>query len=169
MSQATTASFIRKTGIIAAIFNIVLNPFFAWLSNMGMAEVPLAAGGGLAMDTALTCLIMSFLISLFVSADTRRALKTGQLIVANGQPACAGGLLCRLPGRPWLFGLLVGLGAAIVVTPFMVGLFYLLGVESFSFIAFALFKAIYTPLLAYVVARWVILRKLALARSATVL
>ena len=138
-------SFIRKNGVTAGIFNLVLNPFFAWLSNREMADVPLA--GAVVVDTVITCFIMSLLVTLFISADTRRAVKAGVLETA-GQGLQAGSLLRRLPGRPWKLGLLLGLAVAVVVTPCLVGFF-------------AVLKAVYTPIVAYAVARWVILRQVA--------
>ncbi len=152
-------SFIRKTGVIAGIFNLVLNPFFAWLGNMDMADVPLI---GVALDTAITCVIMSFLVALFISADTRRALKSGPL-VAMEHPFRVGCLLRLLPVRPWQLGLLLGFAAAVVVTPWLIGFFYLFGLTAFSFPAFALLKAVYTPPVAYAVARCTIMRQIASA------
>jgi len=150
--------FIRKTGVMAGIFNFVLNPLFAWLGNMAMADVPLT---GIAVDTAITCILMPLLVGLFISAETRRALEAGILETAGPPCTRAGRLLRHLPDRPWKLGLLLGLVAAAVVTPCLVGLFSVFGVTSLSFFAFALLKAVYTPLLAYAVARWVILRQLA--------
>ena len=155
----TAENFIRKTGVTTGICNLVLNPFFAWLSNMDRADVPL---GSIAVDTAITCVLMSLLVTLFTSADTRRALKAGTL-ARDGQPPQAGKLLCRLPERPWKLGVLLGLAFAAVVTPCLVGLFSVSGINSLSFFAFAAFKAVYTPPVAYAVARWVILRHLAAA------
>jgi hypothetical protein len=149
-------SFLRKTCVTTGIFNLVLNPFFAWLSNLSMEDVPLA---GAAVDTAITCLAMAFLISLFISAETRRALTAGSLATEDQNPRIAGPLH-RLPGRPWQLGLVLGLAAALVVTPWLMGLFSLFGVSSFSFFAFVLLKAVYTPLAAYALARLVILRRL---------
>ncbi len=148
--------FIRRTGVTAGIFNLVLNPLFSWLSNMEMPDVPLA---GAAVDTAITCFIMSLLVTLFVSADTRRVLKTGTLEITGRFPQ-AGSPLRRLPGQPWKLGLVFGLAAAVLVTPCLIGAFALFGVALFSFSAFALLKAVYTPLVSYAVARWVILRQL---------
>lgn len=153
-------SFIRKTGATAGIFNLVLNPFFAWLGNMEMADVPLV--GAAAVDTAITCMAMSLLVTLFVSADTRRALKGGNLETSE-RSLRAGRLLRGLPVRPWKLGLFLGLAVTVVVTPCLVGLFSALGVVSFSFFTFALLKAVYTPFAAYAVARWVILRQVAVA------
>lgn len=152
-------NFIRKTGVTAGVFNLVLNPLFSWIGNLEMADVPLS---GVAVDTSITCLVMTLLVTMFTCADTRRALKAGNLETA-GLPPRSGGLLRRLPVRSWKLGLLLGLAAAVVVTPFLTGLFSTLGVASFSFFAFALLKAVYTPLMAYAVARWTILRQLAAA------
>ena len=153
----TIENFIRKAGVTAGIFNFVLNPFFAWLSNMDRADVLL---GSIAMDTTITCILMSLLVTLFISADTRRALKAGTF-VRDGQPFQTGGLLCRLPSRPWKLGILLGLAFAVVITPCMLGLFSVFGISSLSFFVFAALKAVYTPLVAYTVARWTILRHLA--------
>jgi hypothetical protein len=152
--------FIRNTGVTAGIFNFVLNPLFAWLGNMAMADVPLT---GVAVDTAITCILMSFLVALFISAGTRRALEAGILEAAEHPRTRTGRLLRHLPDRPWKLGLVLGLVAAAVVTPCLVGLFSVFGVTSLSFFAFALLKAVYTPFLAYAVARLVILRQLAAA------
>ncbi len=157
-------SFIRRTGVTAGLFNFVLNPLLAWLGNRSRAEVPLTGAGSAAVDTVITCLILSFLVTLFISADTRRALRTGTLETGGRLPR-TGPLLGRLPGRPWQLGLILGLVAALVVTAGLVGLSAAFGVTSFPFLAFALLKAGYTPLLAYVVARWVILRQLTAAAA----
>ena len=155
----TLDNFILKTCVTAGIFNLVLNPFFAWLSNMDRVDVP---RGSMAVDTVITCILMCLLVTLFTSADTRRALKAGSL-ARDGQPPRACGLLCRLPSRPWKLGILLGLAFAAVVTPCMLGLIAVSGISSLSFFAFALLKAVYTPLVAYAVARWTILRHLAAA------
>ncbi len=149
-------SFIRKAGLIAGSCNIVLNSLFSWLGNMAMADVP---QGSAAVDTVITSMIMSLLMSLFISADTRRALKAGT--IALSAPAHgAGRLLRRLPARPWKLGLLLGLAVAVVLTSCMMGLFSLLGVAALPFFAFLSIKVVYSMLLGYAVARWVILRQL---------
>lgn len=149
-------SFIRKSGLIAGGCNIVLNSLFSWLGNMAMTEVP---QGSAAVDTVITSMVMSLLMSLFISADTKRALKAGT--VAMAAPAhSAGRLLRRLPARPWKLGLVLGLVVAVVLTSCMMGLFSLLDVTALPFFAFLSIKVVYSMLLGYVVARWVILRQL---------
>lgn len=156
--------FMHKTGIVAGAFNIVLNPAFAWLANTRMADVPLTGGDSVAVDTAFTCIILSVLVSLFITAETRKALASGAIANTPDAPR-PGRILSRVSSRAWILGLGIGAGAAVLVMPYTVGLFYLFGVETMPFSAFVVFKAVYTPLLAYAVARWVIVRQLAAARA----
>ncbi len=99
-------------------------------------------------------------MALFTVAGVRRDLQAGRLSATEGYPR-AGRLLSHLPKQVWALGLLVGLGVALVFTPFTFGLFSALGFSGLSFAGFALFKAVYTPLVGFVVTRWVILRQLA--------
>ena len=149
-------NFIRKAGLMAGSCNIVLNSLFSWLGNMSMADVQ---QGSAAVDTVITSIIMSLLMALFISADTRRALKAGTIALPIPDLS-AGRLLRRLPARPWKLGLLLGLGVALVLTSCMMGLFSLFGVTALSFFAFLSIKVVYSMLLGYAVARWVILRQL---------
>lgn len=149
-------NFIRKAGLIAGCCNIVLNSLFSWLGNLSMADVPL---GSAAVDTVITSMIMSLLMALFISVDTRRALKAGT--IALSVPAHGSGrLLRRLPARPWKLGLLLGLAVAVVLTSCIMGVFFLFGVTALSFFAFLSIKVVYSMLLGYAVVRWVILRQL---------
>ena len=123
---------------------------------MAVADVP---QGSAAVDTVITSMVMSLLMSLFISADTRRALKAGTIpMVAPAHSA--GRLLRRLPVRPWKLGLALGLVVAVVLTSSMMGLFSLLGVKALPFFTFLSIKVVYSMLLGYAVARWVILRQL---------
>ena len=152
-------SFIRTQGIICAAINMVLNPVIAWLGNRQMEFMPLAGGGSMVVDTAITSVVLSLLVALFTASGVRKALQTGQIQVTEGSPR-AGRLLLHLPRKAWALGLLLGLGVACVLTPLTYGLFHALGFSGLPFAGFALFKAIYTPPLGFAVTRWVILRQL---------
>ena len=149
-------NFIRKAGLMAGSCNIVLNSLFSWLGNLSMTDVQ---QGSAAVDTVITSIIMSLLMALFISADTRRALKAGTIALPISDLS-AGSLLRRLPARPWKLGLLLGLAVAVVLTSCMMGIFFLFGVTALSFFAFLSIKVVYSMLLGYAVARWVILRQL---------
>jgi hypothetical protein len=152
-------AFIRTQGIICAVINMALNPVVAWLGNRQMNFMPLAGGGGIVVDTAVTSIVLSLLVALFTAAGVRRALENGHLKTTAGSPR-AGRLLSRLPRQAWILGLLLGLGVACVLAPLTFGLFQAIGVLGLSFPRFALFKAIYTAPLGFVLTRWVILRQL---------
>ena len=151
--------FIRKTGIIAGICNIVLNSLFAWSGNTAMTDVPT---GSIVVDTVITCIIMSFLMTLFISADTRRSQKAGA-IEPLGPHLSRCRLLPRLPVRPWKLGLVIGFTVAALVASCLIILLSLLNITSLSFFVFVSLKAVYSMLVGYLVARWVILRQLAAA------
>jgi hypothetical protein len=152
-------SYIRTQGIICAAINMVLNPVVAWLLNRQMDFTPLAGGGSIVVDTAITSIVLSLLVALFTASGVRKALQTGQIQITEGSPR-AGRLLLHLPKKAWALGLLLGLSLACVLAPLTFGLFHALGYSGLHFAGFALFKAIYTPLLGFVVTRWVILRQL---------
>jgi len=158
MSEAVRA-FIRSQGIGAAVGNIVLNPAFAWLGNRELAFTPLTGGGSIVVDTAITSVIMPLVVTLFVASGTRREIEAGRI----GNPAGSSSgwsLLSWLPRQGWALGLTIGVVVALVVTPLTFILFSLLGVAGLPFVWFAIFKAVWTPLVAFVVARWVVLRQL---------
>ena len=150
-------NFIRKTGMIAGSCNIVLNSLFSWLGNRAMEDT---SPGLVAVDAAITCVIMSLLMTLFISADTRRILKAG-ILQPSASHSRAGILLLRLPVHPWKLGMVLGLAVALVIASCLAGLASLFGVASFSFFTFIALKAVYSLLLSFVVARCVILRQLA--------
>ncbi|MGA9754101.1 MAG: hypothetical protein WBV23_03065 [Desulfobaccales bacterium] len=152
-------SYIRTQGINCAVINMVINPVVAWLGNRQMEFMPLSGGSGIVVDTAVTSIVLSLLVALFIASGVRQALHAGTLNTTDGSPR-AGRLLTHLPRKAWALGLLLGLGVACVFTPLTFGLFYALGFSGLSFWGFALFKAIYTAPLGFVVTRWVILRQL---------
>ena len=157
--MATVDSYIRTQGISCAVINMVLNPVVAWLGNRQMSFMPLSGGNSIVIDTAVTCIVLSWLVALFTASGVRRALRTGILKATDGFPH-AGRLLSHLPRQAWALGPLLGLGIGCVLTPLTFGLFHALGFSGLPFAGFALFKAIYTAPLGFVVTRWVILRQL---------
>lgn len=103
--------------------------------------------------------LLSLLVAMFTTSGVHQALHRGQIKATDGSPR-AGRLLSHLPRQAWSLGLLLGLGIACVLTPLTFGLFHALGFSGLPFVGFALFKAIYTGPLGFVVTRWVILRQL---------
>ena len=150
-----THSYIQTQATISAIINMIVNPAVSWLGNRDMQVTPLT---GVAMDMAITCLVMSTLIALFVTLGLKRALKSGN-IKAN-DAASTSGVLARLPRSWWVVGLTLGLGCAIVLVPFSLGLFTLFGLSELPFWGLVILKILYPGTVAFAVTKWVILRQL---------
>ena len=55
--SASVRSYIRSTGMGAAVPNMVINPAIAWLLNRQMEFVPLTGDGGMIVDTAITSVV----------------------------------------------------------------------------------------------------------------
>jgi hypothetical protein len=151
-------SYIRSQGLACAVINVVLNPAIAWLGNRQMAFVPLSGENSIVVDTAVTSIVLPLLVSLFVTPAARRGLRAGQITGSDVVP-WEGRVLSRLPVQAWSFGLLIGIVAAVILTPLIFGAFRMMGASGLPFAAFALLKAAYTPTLGYLVTRWVILRQ----------
>ncbi|MGB8143906.1 MAG: hypothetical protein WCF05_01810 [Chromatiaceae bacterium] len=147
-------SYIRIQASVTAIINMIVNPLVSWLGNQARDPTAIVS---VAVDMVMTCLIMSTVIALFISAGTQKALRAGTL---DARYQARWGALARLPKSGLLFGLSVGIGSAVVLVPLTFWLFNLFGVEAIPFWGLAGFKVIYTGILAYLVTQWVIQRQL---------
>lgn len=147
-------SYIRTQASVTAVINMIVNPLVSWLSNPARATTAIPS---VAIDTIITCLIMSTVIALFISAGTRKALRAGKL---DAYHQARWEALAHLPQSGLLFGLLVGIGAALVLVPLVLGFFKLFVVGELPFWGLVAFKVIYTGTLAYLVTQWVIQRQL---------
>jgi uncharacterized BrkB/YihY/UPF0761 family membrane protein len=159
-----THSYIRTQATISAIINMIANPAISWLVNRDMQATPLT---GVAVDTTITCLVMSTLIALFTTSALERALKSGSIKAHDDAPRA--GMLSRLPHAWWALGPSLGFGFALVLVPLSVGFFALLGLSELPFRGFAVLKILYPGAMAFAVTRWVIVRQLqAAARLSSV-
>ena len=148
-------SYILIQGTIAAVLNAIINPALAWLLNRKMEFVPL---GDVAVDTAITCVVLSLLVALCVTAGVRREVIAGRL-ESTGEMAGREGWLHHLPAKSWALGLVIGACAAAVLVLLVLAVFRLAGLPGLSFPGFAVLKIAYTGLMGYAVTRWVILRQ----------
>jgi len=161
----SVTSYIRTQGTITAILNVVINSLITWLSHRRTGFVPVTGNGSMTIDVFVTSVVLSLLVSLFISKGVRRDLDAGRVSTADGRPG-AGRVLSRLSARWWVLGLLLGLGAAVVATA-VLWLLGALGLSGLPPAGFVLVMAVYTGLLGYAVTRWVIVRQLAEPRAGT--
>lgn len=155
----TLQAYIRTQAGITAAANAVINPLLAWLGNRSMDVVALRGGNSILLDTAITSVVLTLLVTLFVASGVRRDLSAGRLKDSE-RVTRPRRLLARLPRRAWALGLSLGFRVALILTPVTFAIFTMLGLSGLSFPAFALFKLVYTAALGFVVARWVILREM---------
>jgi hypothetical protein len=161
MAGTPAAAYVRNQATAAALVNVVLNPLIEWVLNGEKGFQPFWGSAGVVFNVALTSIILSVLVALFAARGVRHELAAGR--IATGDKAVrAPRLPSRLPGRAGWLGLLLGIGAAAVVaTAFW--LLHLVGVSGLSIGGLLILKAVYCGVLAFVVARWTILRQLVAA------
>ena len=152
-------SYIQAQGVACAVINAVLNPAIAWLGNRQMAFVPLSGDNSIIVDTAVTSIVLSLLVSLFVTPAAHREFRAGRL-TGSATVSWERGVLAHLPSNAWSFGLLMGVVAAAIITPLMFVTFRMLGSAGVSFAGFIVLKAVYTAALGFAVTRWTILRQM---------
>lgn len=157
-SSSTFGAYVRRQSRIAGLVNVVLNPLLAWLAYRRVDFLPLWAGRGVVVDLAVTSVILSLLVALFMTNGLRRDLGAGRVVPPADGPR-AGPVLARLPGGAWSLGLLLGVTAAGVAVA-ACGLLHALGESGVPLSVYLLAKAVYCGVLGYVVARWVLLRRL---------
>lgn len=155
--------YIRMQEIGPVIGNLIINPLLAWLANPKMESITLFGDHSVIIDTAITSIVASLLVTMFAASGVRRDLKAGRVAVPEGFPPAQSPLF-RLPQKSWTLGLVFGICIAAVLVPTFWSVFRLCNITRTSFGTFLVIKAVYTGVLGFVVARWAILRELAANR-----
>ena len=163
MAAVPAAAYVRVQATVAALVNVVINPAIDWLSNRGEDALPVWSSDGMVINFIATSLILSVLVALFVTLGVRHELRTGRIILPDDSVSVPR-WLTRLPGRGWLLGLLIGATAALLVVA-VAFLLHESGVQTLPLGWLLPAKAAFAGVLAFVVARWVILRQLAPVRA----
>ena len=96
-------SYIRAQGTVCAVINAALNPAIAWLGNRQMKFVPLSGGNSIVVDTVVTCIVMSLLVSLFVTPAARKQFRAS-LPPESDTNFVGSGVLAHFPRKAWSFG-----------------------------------------------------------------
>ncbi|MDD2614571.1 MAG: hypothetical protein PHH67_07180 [Methanosarcina sp.] len=135
---------------------MVVNPILAFLINRNAESVSLS---GIIVDTIITSIVMTWLVTVFSAADiNRQLLRAGRF--KNENLPKSGPVLSRLPRKGTLLGAALFICTVLVMVTLTVSVFYLFGITELSVDRLALFKLIYTGPVAYVVARLAIIRQL---------
>jgi hypothetical protein len=134
---------------------MVVNPILEFLINRNAESVSLS---GIIVDTIITSIVMTWLVTVFSAADINRQLRAGRF--KNENLPKSGPILSRLPRKGRLLGTLLFICTVLLMVTLTVSLFSLLDITELSVYRLALFKVIYTGPVAYVVARLAIIRQL---------
>ncbi|HII02146.1 TPA: hypothetical protein HA351_11045 [Methanosarcinaceae archaeon] len=155
VSLSSIDSYIQKQALAAALINMVVNPLLAFLINRNVDTVALS---GILVDTIITSIVMTWLVTVFSAADINRQLRAGHFKDENlPQP---GPILSRLSRRGALLGTVLFSCTVLIMVTLTVSMFSLFGIAELSVDRLALFKVIYTGPIAYVVAVLAIIRQL---------
>lgn len=148
-------SYIHKQSLAAALINMVVNPLLAFFINRSVDSVALS---GIIIDTIITSIVMTWLVTVFSAADINRQLRTSRFKSENLPHP--GTILSRLPRRGVLLGTVLFVFAVLIMIILTVSISSLFGIKELSVERLALFKLIYTGPIAYYVARLAMLRQL---------
>lgn len=145
-------SYVRTQATVAGAVNFVVNPAIDWIAMRHKGPQPVWGASGLVVNFAVTSLILSTLVGIFVAMGARRERRAGRL---EHHPGVAPRWL---PQPGWLAGLTVGAAAAVLVVA-VSWLLHQAGVTTLKLPGLMLVKAVYSGVLGFTVARWVILRQ----------
>ena len=122
----------------AAVVNFVVNAALAWLLFRHSPSVALYASPGIAIDTAVTALVLPPLTALVAGFVVRLRVVRGEL---PPLPSFAVRESAWSRRSLWLRGTLLGVGAVLLLAAPTVAGFALLGVDQLSRASFICFKA----------------------------
>jgi hypothetical protein len=136
-------AYIRIETVVAAAFNFFINGMIAALVYHKADYVPTDAIS-ICIDLVLTCLLMFILCACFCRASLKRTKTAGLLEGGSALLRRAG----RLLRYSLLYGFVLGILAAIILSAVTVPLFTLLGIYALPFDWYVVLKVLFTALLA---------------------
>lgn len=152
--MAATAAYVRTQAVAAGVVNVVLNPVIEWVLNRAKGFQPFWGSDGVAVNMAVTSVVLSVLVAVFAARGVHHELAAGRI---TRLPASQG--LSRLPSRAGWLGLFLGVGAASAAAV-VFWLLNLAGLDGMPFWALLVLKAGYCGALGYLVSRVTMLRLL---------
>jgi hypothetical protein len=133
---------IKIHAIISAAFNFFINGMIAALIHH-KADTVSADTADIAIDLIITCISIFILTALFSGANVRQANTAGTLETASRTIRFLSGLF----RRPILFGVLLGIVAAVFFFGITAPVFALLKIRTLPFGVYVALKCAFTALL----------------------
>ena len=147
--SAKAKAHLRHEAIVGGVSNTVFNGLIAWWLLKDGAPLTWSGNNSFVVDIFATAFILPFIVALIVIPIHKRKLGKGAIAVMDfGTDTPIQSWVNRLPvstlGNAFWFGV-VGMG---LVAPIPLLGFYLVGVEQFSPLHYAMFKGLWAGLMA---------------------
>lgn len=140
---------IQREVILNGVLNVVINGGIAWLLFKQLSEVPMWGEHGFGLDLIVTACILMFLLTLIVFLLHRSKVAKGKISAqAWDTKKPLHRLLQGLPQTPLLIALIFGGLGLFVIAPLTLLALTVLGINTFSPMDFALFKAVWAGVIA---------------------
>ncbi len=138
VSAAHRRYLFVEQGIGAGVVNFLLNYAIAWAMFRGMAEVPVWGQQSVVGDLLGTGFVLPFVTTLLVTPLARQRVHSGALsaLVRTTHP-----VLGRVPHGTVRRGVFFGVVCALVLAPFVLATFGMLGLGEMTLGRFLWFKA----------------------------
>lgn len=150
-TSATGSEHIRREILVCGVSNAIFNGLAVWLMKKNGPDLLWGGANSFAVDIVATGLLLPFIVALIVIPLQRGKLNKGQLQPIDLGPASSMQALAdRFPSATFRSAGLFGLAGMLLVAPLTLAGFYLVGVEQVSPLHYALFKAVWTGLIAAV-------------------
>lgn len=148
--QQPFEGWVRTQAITSLVSNTVLVGAFVWLLNREKETIAASGAAGFAVDLAITGFGLTAILAALAAYMTRHAVASGKLADPRrgGRASAAVGWVSS---RPMSATAQLALASVLVFAPATVGLLVLAGVESMPVVAYAVFKGVWSGVLAAVV------------------
>ena len=144
---------IRKECAINGITNVIFNAVIAWLLLKGGADLTFGGENSFAVDLIATGFILPFIVTLIIIPLNRRQLNKQSLpSITLNQDHWVEAWLVRFPQGLFLRAVVFGFIGMLLLAPLTLLPLWLLGVEQFSPLVYALFKGLWAGAIAALLA-----------------
>jgi hypothetical protein len=146
---ADLGTHVHREVTVAGVSNALFNGVIAWLLLRGGGQLTLAGERSYAADIVATAFILPFIVTLIVIPLMQRKRRKGALpgVVLNSAHWLEA-FLMRFPRGLATRALCLGAAGTLLFAPITLLPLWLLGVDSFTPLGFAIFKGAWAGLLA---------------------
>ena len=140
---------IRHEVLVSAASNVIFNGILAWLLLNGGPNLGWSGENSFTVDIIATGLLLPLIVALIVIPLQRNKLKKSTLQPIDlGASSTLQALSNRFPASATKSALVFGLIGLIGIAPLTLLGFYVIGIEEVGPLAYAIFKGIWTGLMA---------------------